>query len=118
MGGASIAAGLTTGRLWKESTLPGAARFTSTTTIDSHGGYVLASFKVRPWLQPAVKWEQLHDSHTTGGTTTTSRATWTTVGINVLSPGEHIRFLLDGIFKNEQPVSTGNELVAQLIAIF
>jgi hypothetical protein len=88
------------------------------TTIDSHGGYVLASYKVRPWLQPAIKWEELLDSRTTGGTTTTSRATHTTVGVNLLSRGERIRFQLDGIFKQEQPVSTGNELVAQLIAVF
>jgi len=93
-------------------------RFDPSTTIDSHGGYVLASYKVRPWLQPAMKWEELHDSRTTGGTTTTSHASYTTVGINLLSRGERIRFQLDGIFKQEQPVSTGNELVAQLIAIF
>ncbi|MGE5802079.1 MAG: hypothetical protein ACM358_07460 [Gemmatimonadota bacterium] len=92
--------------------------FAPTTSIDSRGGYVLASYKVRPWLQPAVKWEELHDSRTAGGTTTTSYARYTTVGINVLSRGERVRLLVDGIFKQEQPVSTGNELVAQLVAIF
>jgi len=92
--------------------------FTPTTSIDSHGGYVLASYKVRPWLQPMVKWEELHDSRTTGGTTKTTRLNYTTAGVNVLSPGEHLRLQLQGIFKHEQPVSTGNALVAQLIAIF
>jgi len=29
--------------------------FTSTTTVDASGGYVLAAYQVRPWLQPVLK---------------------------------------------------------------
>jgi len=44
--------------------------------------------------------------------------TYTTVGINVLSSGEGIRLLVDGIYKSEPGVFTGEELEVQLIAIF
>jgi hypothetical protein len=92
--------------------------FTPTTFIDSRGGYALASYKVRPWLQPVVKWEQLHDVRRTGATTTTSRLTWTTLGVNLLGPSERVRFQVNGILKSERPVPAANELQAQLIAIF
>jgi hypothetical protein len=88
------------------------------TTTDASGGYVLASYKVLSWLQPVVKWERLRDVRTTGAATTQSRLTYTTLGINLVSAGERIRLLVDGIFKSERPASTGNELIAQLVAIF
>jgi hypothetical protein len=65
-----------------------------------------------------VKWERLRDDRTTGAATIQSRLTYTTLGINLVSAGERIRLLVDGIFKSERPASTGNELVAQLVAIF
>jgi len=92
--------------------------FTSTTTVDARGGYVLASYRIRPWLQPVLKWEHLRDQRTTGATTSTTSLTYTTVGINVLSRGESIRLLVDGIYKSEPAVFTGEELEVQLIAIF
>ena len=92
--------------------------FTSTTTVDARGGYVLASYRIRPWLQPVLKWEHLRDQRTTGATTSTTSLTYTTVGINVLSRGESIRLLVDGIYKSEPAVFTGTELEVQLIAIF
>ena len=92
--------------------------FTPTTFIDSRGGYMLASYKVRSWLQPVVKWEELHDVRRTGATTTNSRLTWTTLGLNLLAPNERVRFQLNGIIKSEHPVATANEIQVQLIAIF
>jgi len=92
--------------------------FTPTTFIDSRGGYVLASYKVRPWFQPVVKWEELHDFRRTGATTTNTRLTWTTLGLNLLAPSERVRFQLNGIIKSEHPVAAANEIQAQLIAIF
>jgi hypothetical protein len=92
--------------------------FTPTTFIDSNGGYLLASYKVRPWLQPVVKWEKLHDIRRTGATTSNSRLTWTTVGLNLLAPSERVRFQLNGIIKSEHPVAAANEIQAQMIAIF
>jgi len=92
--------------------------FTSTTTVDARGGYLLASYRIRPWLQPVVKWEHLRDRRTTGTTISTNSLTYTTVGINVLSSGEGIRLLVNGIYKSEPAVFTGEELEVQLIAIF
>ena len=88
------------------------------TSTDASGGYVLASCKTAPWLQPVLKWERLREARTTGAATTESRLTYTTVGVTFLSRGESIRLLVNGILKSERPVSTGNEVVAQLIAIF
>lgn len=92
--------------------------FTDTTTVDASGGYVLASYRIRPWLQPVLKWEHLRDRRTAGATTSTTLLTYTTVGINVLSRGENIRLLVDGIYKSEPGVFTGTELEVQLVAIF
>lgn len=91
---------------------------TAGTTIDASGGYVLASFKIRPWLQPVLKWEHLRDARTTGGTTTRTHLTYTTAGVNLLSRGETIRLLVNGIYKSEPPLFVGTELVAQLVAIY
>jgi len=91
---------------------------TGTTTVDARGGYLLASYRVRAWLQPVLKWEHLRDRRTTGAITSTSSLTYTTVGINVLSSGEGLRLLVNGIYKSEPAVFTGEELEVQLIAIF
>ena len=90
---------------------------TGTTTVDARGGYALAAYRIRPWLQPVIKWEHLSDRRITGATTSTGHLTYTTVGINVLSRGESIRLLVDGIYKTEPAVFTGEELEVQLIAI-
>lgn len=92
--------------------------FSSTTTVDARGGYALAAYRIRPWLQPVIKWEHLSDRRTTAATTSTNLLTYTTVGINVLSSGETIRLLVDGIYKSEPGVFSGEELEVQLIAIF
>jgi hypothetical protein len=92
--------------------------FNGTTTVDARGGYVLASYRVRPWLQPVAKWEQLRDTRTTGASSTTTSLTYTTAGLNLLSRGESIRLLLDAVYKSEPAVFTGTEFEAQLVAIF
>jgi len=92
--------------------------FNGTTTVDARGVYVLASYKLRPWLQPVLKWERLRDTRTAGGSTTTTSLTCTTAGLNLLSRGESIRLLVDAIHKSEPGVFTGTELEAQLLAIF
>ena len=92
--------------------------FTSTTAVDARGGYVLASYRIRPWFQPVLKWEHLRDQRTTGATISMNSLTYTTFGINLLSSGESIRLLVDGIYKSEASVFTGTELEVQLIAIF
>src|SRR5438552_2890542 len=107
-----------TGALAEGEFLARRGPFTSTTTVDASGGYVLGAYRIRPWLQPVVKWEHLRDRRTTGVTTSTTSLTYTTVGINVLSRGETIRALVDGIYKSEPAVFSGTELEVQLIAIF
>ncbi len=92
--------------------------FTSTTAVDARGGYALAAYRIRPWLQPVLKWEHLRDRRITGAATSTSSLTYTTVGINFLSSGDGVRLLVDGIYKSEPAVFTGVELEVQLIAIF
>lgn len=92
--------------------------FSDTTMVDASGGYVLASYRIRPWIQPVFKWEHLRDRRSTGATTSTTTLTYTTVGINLLSRGESIRLLVDGIYKSEPGVFTGTELEVQLVAIF
>ena len=93
--------------------------FTGTTTVDARGGYGLAAYRIRPWLQPVLKWEHLRDRRTTGGgTTSTNSLSYTTIGMNFLSHGDGIRLLVDGIYKSEPGVFTGTELEVQLIAIF
>ena len=92
--------------------------FSSTTTVDARGGYVLASYRLRPWLQPVAKWEHLRDTRTAGTSTSTTSLTYTTAGLNLLSHGESIRLLVDAIYKSEAGVFTGTELEAQLVAIF
>ncbi len=56
--------------------------------------------------------------HTTGAAISTNSLTYTTLGINLLSSGESIRLLVDGIYTSEPAVFTGTELEVQLIAIF
>lgn len=85
---------------------------------DASAGYLLAAFKVLPWLQPAVKWERLHETLTTTSTVGEFRLTWMTYGINLLAPRERLRLQLDWIAKSERPVKQSDEFVAQLQAIF
>lgn len=86
--------------------------------IDAGGGYVLAAYKILPWLQPVVKWERVREKTTDALGVAERRLTWATYGINFLAPQERLRLQLDWIVKSERPVGGSDELVAQLQAIF
>jgi len=86
--------------------------------LDANGGYVLAAYKLRPWLQPVLKWERLRESTSVATVATERRLTTTTYGINVVAPNEHLRFQLDWLVNSAHPTRARDELVAQLQAIF
>ena len=89
------------------------------TTTDVRGGYALAAFRVLPWLQPVVKWEQLHGKASLLTLTTTdTRFTHTTYGVNLIAPQDRVRMQLNWIDRSEQPVSRKGEFVAQFQAVF
>lgn len=97
------------------------------TVSDESGGYALAAYKVLPWLQPLVKWEQFHQTLAPtapppgGGAPSASselRSTWTTYGVNVVAARDRVRFQLDWIVKSDHPDGHANELLAQVIAIY
>jgi hypothetical protein len=90
----------------------------ATTRTDARAGYVLAAYRVLPWLQPVVKWEQYHETLSTSGTSSNNRLTHTTVGVNFLAPQDRVRMQLNWIDRSEHPVSRKGELVAQFQAVF
>jgi hypothetical protein len=94
------------------------ARSDVTTTTCGTGGYALAAYRLTPWLQPAVKWERLHERACTPASPTLGRLTWTTYGINIDAPNQRVRFQLNWLVKTASPLDQANELVAQLIGIF
>jgi hypothetical protein len=80
----------------------------------SSGGYVLAGYKLRPWLQPIVKWERLvfHSPDP-------RRHRQLVLGANALTKDENVRLQVDWMMRRERPVEIdNNELVAQLIVVF
>ena len=92
---------------------------TSTTThADVRAGYLLAAYRIRPWLQPVVKWEQLHQTLTTATLASASRFTHTTVGVNFIAPQDRFRLQLNWVDKSERPTPRASELIAQLQAVF
>jgi hypothetical protein len=82
------------------------------------GHHLMASYRVGRHLQPVVKWEQLCDTRTEAGSTSESRLTWMTYGLNIVSMPEVVRFQANWIVKRERPSTSANELVGQLIVIF
>jgi hypothetical protein len=90
------------------------------TTIDAGGGYVLASFRLLAWLQPAIKWERLRYAQGAGVTWSESTLSWTTYGVNLLSTDERerLRVQLNWITKVDRPVDVPNEFIGQLIVVF
>jgi hypothetical protein len=95
----------------------------SSASLDAGGGYVLAAYRILPWLEPVYKYDRYWDTRTTtvGSTitSTSTHSTWNVVGVNVLSSPEWLRLQLDWVDRNEKP-SPGHshEYIAQLIAIF
>lgn len=98
--------------LWRD------ARSDVTTATCGTGGYALAAYRLTRWLQPAVKWERLHERGCTPASPSLGRTTWTTYGVNVTSPDQRVRLQLNWLLKTARPVDQRNELVAQLIGIF
>lgn len=98
--------------LWRD------ARSDVTTTTCGTGGYALAAYRLTRWLQPAVKWERLHERACTPASPTMGRLTWATYGVNVTSGDQRVRLQLNWLVKTARPVDQSNELVAQVIGIF
>ena len=89
----------------------------ATTDIDARGAYVLAAYRIR-WIQPVVKWEQLHETVTSATATTRTRATLVTVGANLFAPGDRVRAQFNWVGHSVRPVDRKGELIAQLQAMF
>lgn len=87
---------------------------------DASGGYALVAYKVLPWLQPVVKWEQFHQTLATTDVLVADeiRSTWTTVGVNFVAPRDHVRLQVDWIVKSDHPTGHANEILAQVVAIY
>ncbi len=90
----------------------------ATTTTDARAGYVLAAYRILPWLQPVAKWEQMHETLSTATTTGYTRATWTTVGVNLIATDERFRAQFNWVDRSERPADRPGELVVQLQAMF
>jgi phosphate-selective porin len=90
----------------------------SAMTTDARSAYALAAYRVRPWLQPVVKWEQLEETNSTATVTAYTRSTLTTVGVNLLAPDDRFRVQLNWIDRSDRPVDRKGELVAQFQALF
>jgi hypothetical protein len=82
------------------------------------GHYLMASYRIARHVEPVVKWEQFHDERIEAGTTSETRLTWTTYGLNILSVPEVVRLQVNWIVKRDRPANSSNELVGQLIVIF
>jgi len=76
----------------------------------------MAAYRIRPWLQPVVKWERL--TETLGVPSSSSRVTWTTIGANLIAPGDRFRAQLNWIDRSERPVERKGEFIAQFQALF
>lgn len=87
-------------------------------TQRASGHYLMASYRVGRHLQPVVKRERLNDARTLGGVESRTRLTWTTYAMNVISTPEVVRLQMNWIVKREQPATSANELLVQLIVIF
>lgn len=85
---------------------------------DAGGGYVLGAYRLLPWLQPVFKREWFSDTRQADGTNTNTQQDWSTVGVNVMTPKENLRFLVDWVVKSQRPTTTQNEVDFQLVAGF
>jgi hypothetical protein len=89
-----------------------------TTAACGSGGYALAAYRLTSWLQPAVKWERLHERACTPDAPSVGRLTWMTYGVVIAAPDQRVRFQLNWLMKTARPVDQANEVVAQLIGVF
>jgi hypothetical protein len=90
----------------------------STTEMDATARYALVAVRALPWLQPIVKWERLAETLTTATTSSSSRITLTTIGVNLLSPDDRFRAQLNWVDRAERPVDRKGEFIAQFQAAF
>jgi hypothetical protein len=95
----------------------------ATATTDARAVYVLAAYRVRPWVQPLVKWEQLHDTQTLTNESGTfvgrAHTTLTTAGVNLLAPDDRFRAQLNWIHRSKHSLfGPGDEVLLQLQALF
>jgi hypothetical protein len=98
--------------LWRD------ARSDVTTTACGNGGYALVAYRLTTWLQPAVKWEHLHERACTPPAPSLGRLTWMTYGVALAGADQRVRLQLNWVVKTAHPVDQSNELIAQLIGIF
>lgn len=83
------------------------------------GGYLLAAYKVTPWLEPVAKWERFSEDATVG-----ERETAFTAGATAHAGDERVRFQLNLVSRHTRASAAGaprvhaNELIAQLIASY
>ena len=83
------------------------------------GGYVLAAYRVLPWLEPVLKWERFREERAPAAGGIASSERWLTVGATVATPDDHLRLQANWIDKRFHPLERhANELVAQLIAVY
>jgi hypothetical protein len=80
---------------------------------DAEGGYLLAAYRVRKWVQPVVKWEQFDQD-----APTVQRSRWLTAGAVGTTESENLRVLLNMIRKRDDPGQHVTELVGQLVIYF
>jgi hypothetical protein len=85
---------------------------------DAGGGYVLAAYKILPWLQPVFKREWFNDTRQSDGTNTDTWQGWSTFGVNLITPKENLRFVTDWVVKSQRPTHPVNEVDFQLLANF
>jgi len=85
---------------------------------DAGGGYVLAAYKILPWLQPVFKREWFNDTRQSDGTNTDTWQGWSTFGVNLITPKENLRFVSDWVVKSQRPTHPVNEADFQLVANF
>jgi hypothetical protein len=114
--------------LWRGLTLEGETVFrkrptSPTARVDAGGGYVLAAYRLLPWLEPVYKYDRYWDTRTTvrptGMTMVASSGTWNVMGVNVITVPEWLRLQLDWTHRDDKPTpGRVNELVAQVVAIF
>lgn len=88
-------------------------RPTSGAIADAGGGYVLALYRVAPWMESLVKWERFTQLRPS-----TLRSTWFTSEINLATPHETVRAQFARTDKRDEPGARTTEYVAQLTVLF
>jgi hypothetical protein len=105
--------------LHRTGRVPGAAAPATGPAYAAGGGYVLAAYRVLPWLEPVAKWERFREERAAQAGGTPISETWLTFGATARAPDDRVRFQVNWVEKRAHSVARdANELVAQLIAIY